>query len=145
MLLTSNRKMLYGLILIGIVIIITMPDVIIGLLFEVVHFFFELLFISFEWLESLLDHVVEHLLHTELHETQTIVFYLLVGIAGIPLYYLWITLRRFFYWSKKTLPVIWAQCKTHAIVYWKNLPLIEKTKVLFITVIVIYLASFMFM
>ena len=51
----TYRKILYGLALIGIVIIITMPDVVMGLLFELVHFFFELLFISFEWIESTLD------------------------------------------------------------------------------------------
>jgi hypothetical protein len=122
-----------------------MPDVIIGLLFELAHLFFELVFISFEWLESLLDHIVEHLLHTELHETQTIVFYILLTIAALPLYYLWVTLRRFFTHLKEILPLIWTQYKTYAIIYWQDLSLIDKIKVLAITVIVIYLASFMFM
>ena len=43
---TTYRKILYGLVLIGIVIIMTMPDVVMGLLFELVHLFFELLFID---------------------------------------------------------------------------------------------------
>ena len=71
----TYRKILYGLALIGIVIMITMPDVLIGFLFELVHLFFEVLFISFEWIETLFDHIVEDLFHTELHQTQTIVFY----------------------------------------------------------------------
>ena len=67
---------------------IAMPDVVIGFLFELVHLFFEIVFISFEWIESTLDHLVEHLFETELHQTQTIVFYVMVGIFLFPLYYL---------------------------------------------------------
>ena len=145
MMLTFNRKSLYGFVLVGIVIMITMPDVIIGLLFELAHLFYELVFISFEGLESLLDHIVEQLLHTELHETQTIVFYILLTLAALPLYYLWLMLQRFFMHLKEILPVIWAQYKIHAIVHWQDLPLIDKIKVLAIIVIVIYLASFMLM
>lgn len=44
--------------------------------------------ISFEWIESTLDTLVEHLLHTDIRQTQIIVFYLLVGIAALPFYYL---------------------------------------------------------
>ncbi len=142
----TNRKILqYGLALIGLVIIMTMPDVIMGLLFEVVHFFFELLFILFEWVESTLDKLIEHLFHTELHETQTIVFYLIVGIVLLPLYYLWRMLKRLFYWSKETLPLKWMLYKTQAIFYWQDLSLFDKIKWIAITVVAIYLASFLFM
>ncbi|MGZ8947755.1 MAG: hypothetical protein ACXW1W_20305 [Methylococcaceae bacterium] len=145
MILTTYQKISYGLVLIGIVIMIAMPDVVIGLLFELAHLLFEVVFIAFEWLESLLDHLVEHLLHTELHETQTIVFYLLMSIAVLPLYYLWRLLRRLFFRLKKTLPAAWVLYKTHAIVYWQDLPLIDKIKVLIIAAGAIYLASFIFM
>jgi hypothetical protein len=124
---------------------IAIPDVVIGLLFELAHLLFEVVFISFEWLESLLDHLVEHLLHTELHETQTIVFYLLVSIAVLPLYYLWRLLRRLFFWLKESLLTAWVVYKNHTIVYWQNLSLIDKIKVLVIAAGAIYLASFIFM
>lgn len=145
MILTTYQKISYGLVLIGIVIMIAMPDVVIGLLFELAHLLFEVVFISFEWLESLLDHLVEHLLHTELHETQTIVFYLLVSIAVLPLYYLWRLLRRLFFWLKESLHTAWVVYKNHTIVYWQNLSLIDKIKVLVIAAGAIYLASFIFM
>jgi hypothetical protein len=145
MILTTHQKILYGLVLIGVVIIITMPDVVIGLLFELAHLIFELVFISFEWLESLLDHIVEHLLHTELHQTQTIVFYLLLGIAAYPFYYLWRKLLRLFFWLKESLLTAWVVYKNHAIVYWQNLSLIDKIKVLVIAAGATYLASFIFM
>jgi hypothetical protein len=145
----TYRKILYGLALIGIVIIITMPDVVMGLLFELVHFFFELLYevadISFEWIETLLDKIVEHLFHTELHQTQIIVFYLIVGIALLPLYYLWRMLRRLFFWSKETLLAAWTLYKTRAILNWQDLSLIDKIKLIVITAGAIYLASFIFM
>ncbi len=145
MILTTHQKISYGLVLIGIVIMITMPDVVIGLLFELAHLLFEVMFISFEWLESLLDHLVEHLLHTELHQTQTIVFYLLVGIAAYPFYYLWRKLLRLFFWLKASLLTAWVVYKNHAIVYWQDSPLIDKIKVLVIAAGAIYLASFIFM
>lgn len=145
MILTTHQKILYGLVLIGVVIIITMPDVVIGLLFELAHLIFELVFISFEWIESLLDHIVEHLLHTELHQTQTIVFYLLVGIAAYPFYYLWRKLLRLFFWLKESLLTAWVVYKNHTIIYWQNSSLIDKIKVLVIAAGAIYLASFIFM
>jgi hypothetical protein len=143
------RKILYGLALIGIVITITMPDVIIGLLFELAHLFFELLYevadISFEWIETLLDNIIEHLFHTELHQTQTIVFYLIVGIALFPLYYLWQMLSRLFFRLKETLLAAWTLCKVRATLYWQDLSLIDKIKLIVITAGAIYLTSFIFM
>jgi hypothetical protein len=122
-----------------------MPDVIMGLLFELVHFFFELLFIIFEWVESTLDKVIEHLFHTELHETQIIVFYLMVGIVLLPLYYLWRMLMRLFFRLKETLPATWALYKIRATVFWQDLSLTGKIKLIAITIGTIYLASFLFM
>ena len=142
----TNRKMLqYGLALIGLVVIMTMPDVIMGLLFELVHFFFELLFIIFEWVESTLDKVIEHLFHTELHETQIIVFYLMVGIVLLPLYYLWRMLMRLFFRLKETLPATWALYKIRVTLFWQDLSLTGKIKLIAITIGTIYLASFLFM
>ena len=145
----TYRKVLYGLALIGIVIFMAMPDVVIGSLFELVHFFFELLFhladISFEWIETLLDNIVEHLLHTELHETQIIVFYLMMGIVGIPLYYLGRMLLRLFFQLKETSDAAWTLYKTRTVYYWQKLSLIGKIEFIVIILGAIYLASFIFM
>jgi len=145
MILTTHQKITFGLVLISIVIFLTMPDVVIGLLIELAHLFFEVVVISFEWLESLLDHVVEHLLHTELHETQTIVFYILMGIVALPLYYLWCVLPGVFFRTKENVQVIWAQYKNQIGLYWQDLSLIDKIKVVVITVGAFYLASFLVM
>jgi hypothetical protein len=55
MILPTNRKIVFGLILAGIVIVISMFDTIFELVLEQIHFF-----------------------HTDLHATQIIVFYLLL-------------------------------------------------------------------
>jgi uncharacterized membrane protein len=142
----DHRKTLfYGLALIGIVIMIAMPDMVIGFLFELVHLFFEIVFISFEWIESTLDHVVEHLFETELHQTQTIVFYVLVGIFMFPLYYLCRMLLRLFFRLKEILIEEWALNKMRVTLYWQGLSLIGKIKLILITMGAIYLASFLFM
>ena len=140
-----HRKIIYGLALIGIVFMITMPDVVMGFLFELVHLFFEVLHLAFESFESILDKLVEHLFDTELHQTQTIVFYLLVGIAVLPLYYVGRMLLRLFFRLKETLLEDWALTKASAILFWQDLSLIDKIKWIVITVGAIYLASFIFM
>jgi hypothetical protein len=141
----NYRKIFYVLTLTGIVLMITMPDVVIGFLFELAHLFFELLFIAFEWIETLFDHIVEDLFHTELHQTQTIVFYLLVGVFALPLYYLWRILRRLFIRLKEILLEEWTLNKIRATLYWQGLTSIGKIKVIVITAGAIYLASFLFM
>jgi hypothetical protein len=142
----TNRKILqYSLAFIVIVVIIAMPDVVMGLLFELVHLFFELLFIAFEWVESTLDKLIEHLFHTELHETQIIVFYMLVGIALLPLHYLWRMLKRLLLWLRESLPATFALYKNRATLFWQDLSLTGKIKLILITMGAIYLASFLFM
>lgn len=144
----TYRKILYGLALIGIIIIMIMPDVVIGLLFELVHFFFELLFhiadISFEWIESTLDTLVEQLFHTELHQTQVIVFYLLIGMVLYIAYRLWRMLLNLFYRLNNTMQTVWARQKNSASMYWQELSLINKIKLLAVFAGIIYLASLLF-
>ena len=154
MILTTYQKTLYGLALIGIVIMITIPDVVIGLLIEFIHIVFELLFevadIAFEWVETLFDHLVEHLFHTELHDTQIIVFYTLMSIIAYPLYYLGRMLLRLVFRLKETLPARLALYKARAMLFWQDvvfdwqdLSLIDKIKWIAMAASAIYLASFL--
>ena len=140
----TYRKILYGLALIGIVIILIMPDLIMGLLFELVHFFFELLFISFEWIESTLDTLVEHIFHTELHQTQVIVFYLLAGMALYIAYRLWRVLSSLFCRLSNNMLTTWTQQKIRASIYWQELSLINEIKLVAVIASIVYLASLLF-
>ena len=141
---TTYRKILYGLTLIGIIIMMMMPDVVMGLLFELAHFFFELLFISFEWVESTLDTLVEHIFHTELHQTQVIVFYLLAGMVLYIAYRLWRVLSSLFCRLSNNMLTTWTQQKIRASIYWQELSLINKIKLVAVFAGIVYLASLLF-
>ena len=140
----TYRKILYGLTLIGIIIMMMMPDVVMGLLFELAHFFFELLFISFEWVESTLDTLVEHIFHTELHQTQVIVFYLLAGMVLYIAYRLWRVLSSLFCRLSNNMLTTWTQQKIRASIYWQELSLINKIKLVAVIASIVYLASLLF-
>ena len=65
---SAHTKLFIQLFIIGILIVFY--DVMLHALFFVVH-------IAFEWLEFVLDRIVEHLFHTNRQQSQIIVFYLL--------------------------------------------------------------------
>ena len=139
-----KKNLTLGLSIICIVIIVTMPVMVIDVIKQLIHLaselLFELGFLCFEALESSLDHIVEELFHTELKETQSIVFYLMGAIALVPLYLLWRILPRFYLWLTKKLLRTWLRISS----YWRNLSLFNKIKVVTISLICIYLALFVF-
>ena len=156
MILTTYQKIVYGLVLLGIVVMITIPDMVIALSTELLHLVFELLFemadVIFETVETMLDHLVEHLLHTELHDTQVIVYYIMVSIVAYPLYRLARVVLRYLLRLLVAISIKWADYKTQwlllrqdIIYYWQNLPFISKFKWVLIATGILYLASFLVM
>lgn len=144
---TSNtyRNIIYSLVALTVIFIIALPEMVL----EFFHFIFELLYeladVSFEGAETLLDHVVEHLFETELHETQTIVFYILMSIIAFPAYYLGRILIRLFFRIKNSLPDALALYKTRATIFWRELSLNGKIKFIVIAAGALYLSTFLFM
>jgi hypothetical protein len=106
--------------LISIAGVIAMPDAVFGLLLELLHTLFECTHLLFEIFEAALDHLVEHIFHTEVHETQIIVFYLMVCMAFGGLYYLWLTMPRFFRKLRENLLATWLKHKTRLLFYWSE-------------------------
>ncbi|MEI6145668.1 MAG: hypothetical protein WCP66_04540 [Methylococcales bacterium] len=154
MILTTYQKILYGLVLLGIVIMITIPDVVIELSTELFHLIFELIFevadVAFEAVETMLDHLVEHWFHTGLHETQVIVYYTIVSFLAYPVYRLGRVLLRMLFRFLKTIPVKYAHYQTQWILlrqdvvfYWQNLPFLIKLKWVLIATSSLYLATFL--
>lgn len=92
----AYQKAVNATCLVGVAGMLTMPDVILGVLLELAHLMFELVHFLFEVFESALDHLVEHLLHTEPKETQIIVFYLILAMGLGAAYYLSKAALRFF-------------------------------------------------
>lgn len=134
----SYRKAVNLFLFVGMVTLIILPDMAFGLFFEVVHILLELANMIFEFIEVTLDHLVEHIFHTDVHQTQVIVFYLMLSIVAWGLYYLWSLMPRFYHQSKENLLAFWLRQKTFVSVYWRDLPLANKIKLAAISIVGIY-------
>lgn len=124
MILSHNRKVAFGLILVLIVIAVLMFDTLFELLLELIH-------VSFEFVEEMLDLFIGHIFHTDLHNTQIIVFYLMWAMAGYPLYRLYKLLRtlpRRYREARENLTGVCLQVKKVFLAYWQDLPLAGKAK-----------------
>lgn len=127
-----------GFILAAVVTLITAPDVVFGLLFELLHLLFEhvleFLHLAFEFIELNLDKLIEHLFETELHETQVIVFYIIASFVLFGFYRLCRTLPRFYRRCKKNLILYWSRKKASWLFYWHEQSLFNKIKLVVIAV-----------
>ena len=156
MIITTYQKIVYGLALLGIVVMVTIPDVVIELTTELFHLVFELIFevadVTFESVETLLDNVIEHLLHTELHDTQIIVYYVIVSLLAYPIYRLVRIVLGLLFRLFVFIPLKYADYKTQWLLlrqdisyYWQKLAFISKLKWVLIATATLYLASFLVM
>ena len=156
MIITTYQKIVYGLVILGIVVMVTIPDMVIELTTEFFHLVFELIFevadVTFESVETLLDNVVEHLLHTELHDTQVIVYYVIVSLLAYPIYRLARVVLEFLFRLFVLIPIKYADYKTQWLLlrqdisyYWQKLAFISKLKWVLIATGILYLASFLVM
>ena len=130
-----------GLILLA--IIVFFPDVVFELTIHTLEIvfeaFLELTHILFEGLESVLDHIVEALFETELHSTQTIVFYILLSIGIYLLYRVGRMVMRLFRKCQKVWNDFRAEHKLNVVGYWRGLTVLEKVKWVLISSLLIYL------
>jgi hypothetical protein len=113
----TYKKIIFKLSLVGLVLVIftTFGDVIIGSIFEGLH-------ILFEVIEVILDNLVEHIFDTNVHQTQTIVFYIMIaGAIGI-VYTLSHAIAKFFH----NMVDASLEYKTNATLYWQDTSLIRK-------------------
>ena len=149
MILNRRTHIQRSLVILVIITVMIIPDVLMELITELIHLILEVLgevaHIGFEWIESMLDHLIEHELHTELHETQTIVFYIIVSILAGPLYLLARQVPRFYLFLKDKIQVSWAFNKAELALYWHSLSLNERIKLGLIALSGLYVASFFIM
>jgi len=129
------RNILIASILI--VIFIAIPDVIFGLLIEFGHLLVEFSHALFEVIETALDHLIEHFFHTDLHQTQIIVFYIIVSVALYIFYRLYRALPRIFLYVKDYLIAAWEQEKTSSSIWWQGQSLFKKIKLVVICIVAI--------
>ncbi len=126
------------LILAVVITVITLPDVVFGLLLELFHFLLELflhiLHLTFEFIESNLDHLVEHLFETDVHQTQVIVFYIIVPFVFYGLYRLGRVVPPFCRWCKEKQVTYWSRKKANLLFYWQEQSSFNKFKLVVIGV-----------
>ncbi|MDO9168639.1 MAG: PilZ domain-containing protein [Methylobacter sp.] len=142
----QQQKWVNGLLLAAVLAGIVAPDMVFSLLFELFHFLFEHILefshIAFEVVESTLDEFVEHLFHTDLQQTQLIVFYILVSLVVCGLYLLWRVLPPFCRHSKESLIAICVHKKANLLSYWWEQSLLNKIKLVVIGIAIITLYVF---
>jgi len=142
-----HSRWINGTILAVVITVIVLPDVVFGLLLELAHFLFELLLefshLAFEFIESNLDHLVEHLFETDVHNTQIIVFYIIVPFVCYGLYRLIWAIPPFFRRIKKKQLAYWSRKKAYLLFYWRELSPFNKFKLVLASVAVIALYVFL--
>lgn len=124
MALKAHRKIITRAILA--VIVISTYDVLLDSLLTAVHFAFEIAHLAFEWFELGLEELIEHAFHTTRHQTQVIVFYLLLSLFLFGLYRLWRVLPGFYNYLRTR----WAHYMTHMSSYWRECSSLQKAKLI---------------
>jgi len=122
----SPHKLKIILISIVLGIVVLIPDTVFGLLFEIFHALFEVT-------EEVFDLLIEHLFHTGTHETQIIVFYVLLSLICYGLYKLWQLSRRWY----SAFKITWARQKSSALLYWRESSALRKIGIVSIAMAVI--------
>jgi hypothetical protein len=128
------RQIIFRLSIMGVImgIMINTYDVLFGSVLEAIHILFELI-------EVVLDKVVESIFDTGVHDTQTIVFYLLIAIGVGICYGLSHVFVRLFH----TITDTCTSCKTMSKLYWHDISIIQKILWVF-GLILVFIASLMF-
>ena len=129
----------------GIASLITIPDLVFGLLIDVILHLFELGHLIFEFIEETLDHYIEHTFHTNRQQTQFIVFYLMMTVAAYGVWHLWKIMPTVYRQTRQRLIDACARRKLLFQAYWSNLSIIGKLKWLALfNACIVYLYFFSF-
>lgn len=136
-----------AILMTALIIVLVVPTMVFGLLFELIHLIVEVVLhlahLAFEFIELNLDHVIEHFFHTDLHQTQIIVFYIIASFILYGLYLLVRALPSFCRRCKKNQLAFWTRKKSNLQFFWREQTLVNKIKLGVIGVIVLVLYVFL--
>ena len=139
----TYQKIINGLIVIGILFMLLLPEVVGEIFHFIFEMFMELLHVVFEAVESSLDTLIELVFATEGHATQLIVFYvMLAGVCFIG-YRFWLILPGLCKRIYEVLVAYWILNKTSALLYWRGLTLPNKIKVVAVSLAISYVIIFL--
>ncbi|PKM38452.1 MAG: hypothetical protein CVV06_00505 [Gammaproteobacteria bacterium HGW-Gammaproteobacteria-10] len=95
---------------------------------DVVHSVFEILHLLIEFLEGLVEEILEHLLHTDHHQSETIIVNAVLLLGFYVLYRLFRALPRIFRRIKRNYLAAWLNYKRRKYSYWRALSSTQKIK-----------------
>lgn len=132
------QKFLFHFSLLGLFVsvIIGFYDVILHYILATLHFFAEIL-------EQWLDKLVEEFFDTDMHETQIIVFYIMLIVGGIFIYIIWKLLVELVKELKYDASADWIDLKTAVSSDWQNLSTLQKFAGISLFLVINYLFSFL--
>jgi hypothetical protein len=136
-----QQRWVNGFILAAVITVIAAPAMVFSLAVGLLHFLLEVslhvMHLAFEFLESNLDHLVEHVFETDVHQTQIIVFYIIVPFVLYGLYRLLRAVPSFCRRLKKNQIAFWSRKKAGLLFYWHEQSLLNKIKLIVIGIAVI--------
>jgi hypothetical protein len=119
-----------GLFVSLIMLILAIPDVILDLLVQLSSFLFDnfigTIHLFYELIEYSLDHLVEQVFHTSLHETELIAFYIQVVLGFVGLYILLRIITSAYKKSARCCRVFFHRKKLSVLYYWGEQSLLYK-------------------
>ena len=86
---------------------------------------------------------MEDIFDTELHETQLIVFYIILAIAGTLTYLVWKVLVQVFSGVSQIFKQEWSELKDAMTTDWQGMSMTNRIIVISLFILINYLASFM--
>jgi hypothetical protein len=114
-----HRKIIIGTILIGSVVFFS--DVLFDSVLWATHMVFEII-------EFSLEMFVVYVFHTEHHESEIIGLYILLVIILFVLYRMLGRIHSFIRWCNEKFSSFWQTNKTGTLLYWHELSVLEKIK-----------------
>ena len=145
----SIKHIYTALLVLSVILVFTIPDVLIELIVEAAHLIIEVVVeisdVIFEEVESMLDQFVEHSFHTELHDTQIIVFYIIFSVLMIPLFFIARLMPRAYYYLTTKADKSYENYKLKTQLYWLGLSRNEKIKLGVMILGGLYITSFFIM
>lgn len=128
MLTLSHQQRINTVYIAAFATLILAPDLVLEISGEVLHHALEGCHLLFEFVESTLDHLIEHVFETDLRATQIIVFYILVAIGATLAYFIWRALRNLYLKLTRALITAWQNGKNNLSGFWHRQSLFGKVK-----------------
>ncbi|PPD33841.1 MAG: hypothetical protein CTY19_06680 [Methylomonas sp.] len=140
----KQQIIIYSLLSMVLLTFLSVPDLAFGLLWDITNHvlvtILHAIHVVIELVELNIDHLVEHGFHTDVRQTQIIVFYIMLGFGFISIYIFWKTVPPLCIKFFKNQLRFWSRKKASLLYVWGEQSIFNKIKIsgLAVTAIVGY-------